>query len=56
MPVQIAKKLATGNVKVVPDTLVTSGDGGSGGLGQLLGAFLTKKIVEPSERKTETTK
>jgi hypothetical protein len=46
--VQVAEKLATGNVKVVPDTLVTSNDGG-GGLGQLLGAYLTKKIVEPKE-------
>ncbi|MEI7898428.1 MAG: SPFH domain-containing protein, partial [bacterium] len=46
--VQVAEKLASGNVKVVPDTLVTSNDSG-GGLGQLLGAFLTKKIVEPKE-------
>ena len=54
--IQIAEKLASGNVKVVPDTLVTSGDGGSGGLGQLLGAFLTKKIVEPVETKSEASK
>ena len=54
--VQIAEKLASGNVKVVPDTLVTSGDGGSGGLGQLLGAFLTKKIVEPVETKSQASK
>ena len=47
--VQIAEKLSQGNVKIVPDTLITSGENGSG-LGQLLAGFLTKKITEPTQK------
>jgi uncharacterized membrane protein YqiK len=50
--VQIAEKFANGNVKIVPDTLVTSGDGG-GGVGQLISAYLTKMITEPSVNPTK---
>ena len=46
--VQIAEKLSAGNMKIVPDTLITSGENGNG-LGQLLAGFLTKKITESSE-------
>jgi len=44
--VQIAEKIGQGNVKIVPDTLIT-GDSGSN-LGQLLSGFLTKKMTEPT--------
>ncbi len=55
--VQIAEKLAQGNVKIVPDTLVTSGEGG-GGIGQLISGYLTKLITEPRPNtpKVETPK
>ena len=43
--VQVAEKIASGNVNIVPDTLVTSGDD-NGGLGQLVAGFLSKKITE----------
>jgi regulator of protease activity HflC (stomatin/prohibitin superfamily) len=43
--VQVAEKIASGNVKIVPDTLVTSGND-NGGLGQLVAGFLSKKITE----------
>lgn len=49
--VQVAEKIAGGNVKIVPDTLVTSGDGGGSGLGQLLAGFLTKKMTEQDTSK-----
>ena len=50
--VQVAEKIAGGNVKIVPDTLITSGDD-NGGLGQLIAGFLSKKITEtrPKEGK-----
>jgi uncharacterized membrane protein YqiK len=50
--VQIAEKIANGNVKIVPDTLVTSGEGGGSGLGQLLAGFLTKKMTEQTQTPT----
>jgi len=50
--VQIAEKIAQGNVKIVPDTLVTSGEGG--GIGQLLSGYLTKLITNP--KTPDTTK
>ncbi|MCX6285364.1 MAG: SPFH domain-containing protein [Bacteroidetes bacterium] len=42
--VQVAEKIAAGNVKIVPDTLITSGED-NGGLGQLVAGFLSKKIT-----------
>jgi regulator of protease activity HflC (stomatin/prohibitin superfamily) len=42
--VQVAEKIAGGNVKIVPDTLVTSNDGTSG-LGPLIAGFLSKRIT-----------
>lgn len=47
--VQVAEKIAGGNVKIVPDTLVTSGDD-NGGLGQLVAGFLSKKITETKKQ------
>ena len=44
--VQIAEKIAQGNVKIVPDTLITSGEGGGSGIGELLAAYLTKNITK----------
>ena len=43
--VQVAEKIAGGNVKIVPDTLVTGGDGGAS-LGPLIAGFLSKKITK----------
>ncbi len=44
--VQVAEQLATGNVKVTPDFLVS----GNGGVEGLLSAFLTKRIIQKSEK------
>ena len=43
--VQVAEKIAGGNVKIVPDTLVTGNDSGSS-LGPLIAGFLSKKITK----------
>lgn len=45
--IQVAEKIANGNVKIVPDTLVT-GDSSSN-IGQLLSGFLTKKMTNITE-------
>ena len=42
--VSVAEKIAGGNVKIVPDTLVTGGDGNSS-LGPLIAGYLSKKIT-----------
>jgi regulator of protease activity HflC (stomatin/prohibitin superfamily) len=46
--VQIAEKIGQGNVKIVPDTLITS-NGGSG-VGELLAAWLTKNITKSESK------
>lgn len=49
--IQVAEKIANGNVKIVPDTLVT-GDSSSN-IGQLLSGFLTKKMTNITELPVE---
>lgn len=47
--VQIAEKISQGNVKIVPETLITNGDGG------LLSGVLTKLMTPNGNGKPPTT-